>query len=131
MEHTITRRWQWLLATGFCLILAATAVRQAFASDTAPNKEQLPPPASEVLLTITGAITNKNVEHEAQLDLDLIRTLPVHSLRTSTAVTDGDKLFEGVLMRDVLQLVGAQGTVVEALALNNYSVDIPMADFHQ
>lgn len=131
MQRTITRGRRWLLATGCLLGLAATAVQPAFASSTTKNGNQLPSPVSEVLLTITGAITSRNTENEAQLDLNLIRTLPPHSLRTSTAVTDGVKLFEGVLMRDLLHLVGARGTVVEALALNNYSVDIPVADFHQ
>lgn len=131
MQHNITRGWHRLLATGCFLGLAGSAIQPIFASNTIKNGNQLQSPVSEVLLTITGAITNKNTENAAQVDLHLIRTLPVHKLRTSTAVTDGVKLFEGVLMRDLLALVGAQGTVVEALALNNYSVDIPVADFHQ
>jgi hypothetical protein len=131
MQRTMTRGWQRLLAKGCFLGLAASAIQPLFASSSTTNGNQLQAPVSEVLLTITGAITNKNTENAAQLDLDLIRTLPVHNLRTSTAVTDGVKLFEGVLMRDLLALVGAQGTVVEALALNNYSVEIPVSDFHQ
>ena len=90
---------------------------------------ELPPPTGAVLLIVDGAISHKNTPTAAHLDIGLFQSLPIHRMQTSTAVHDGISVFEGVLARDVLELVGAQGTVVEAQALNNYSVDIPIEDF--
>ena len=80
-------------------------------------------PAGEVRLTVTGNIRITNSEGAALLDDAMLETLPHHTLETSTVVTDGVKRFEG--------FVGADGTMVTASALNDYSIDIPMEDFEQ
>jgi hypothetical protein len=71
-----------------------------------------------------------NVDDEAHLDADMLETLPRHELETSTSVTDGVNHFEGFLMRDLLEWVGAEGETAAALALNDYLIEIPLADFH-
>lgn len=129
MQQPIMQGWRLLLAICLLLSMAAIGIRPAVASERKDTRP-LPPPVGDVLLVIDGAITNMNSATEAHLDLGAIRSLPRYTLDTSTAVTDGVKRFEGVLMRDLLRLVGANGTAVEARALNNYSVDIPIADFH-
>lgn len=96
----------------------------------AARSASLPTPAGSPLLTVAGQIQNTNVSGEAHFDAAMLDALPVHVLSTSTAVTDGVNRFEGVLMRDLLQAVGAQGTVVRASALNRYTTTIPMSDFY-
>lgn len=91
----------------------------------------LPQPAGEVLLRITGDIERANGDGEARFDRAMIEALALSTLETTTVVTDGVKRFKGVLMRDVLDAVGAAGTVVTASALNDYVVDIPMTDFEE
>lgn len=86
-------------------------------------------PSGEVLLTITGNIEKTNEGEAAQFDRDMLQALPGRTLETSTVVTDGVNRFEGVLMRDILERVGAEGEVVTASALNDYVIDIPMEDF--
>lgn len=81
--------------------------------------------ADAVVLTVTGNVSEPPVEL-TQADLE---ALPQHQLRTSTTVTDGAPLFEGFLMRDLLEMVGAEGESVTARALNEYSIEIPMEDF--
>ena len=95
------------------------------------ERQSFPPPAGEVLLTISGSIRNNNVAGAAALDRRILRTLPRHTLETTTVVTDGVRRFEGYLMRDLLEMVGAEGDTVTASALNDYSVDIPMRDFER
>lgn len=89
----------------------------------------LPAPHGSVILTISGNIAHINHPDGAVFDADMLAELPQHTLHTSTAVTDGVKRFDGVLMRDLLHAVGAKGKTVRARALNNYSVEIPIADF--
>lgn len=100
-----------------------------YAQAEALNETALPALTGETLLIISGAIQRTNHGAAAHLDRAMIEQLPRHTLTTSTSVTDGVSRFEGPLMRDVLQYVGAQGSVVQARALNRYVVDIPIADF--
>ena len=132
MRHTITQMWRLFLAPGLLWGFAAAGAPQAFASSALSSgvSDELAQPTTEVLLIVDGAIQRHNAPGEARLDLNMIRSLPAHSLHTTTAVTDGVRRFDGILMRDLLQSVGAQGTLIEARALNNYNVDIPVADFN-
>lgn len=93
--------------------------------------DTLPQPTGKVLLRITGNIERTNGGGEARFDRAMIHALPANTLATTTVVTDGVKQFKGVLMRDLLAVVGATGTVVTASALNDYVVDIPMTDFEE
>lgn len=61
--------------------------------------------------------------------MEMLKVLPVAELETSTAVTDGVRRFQGFLMRDLLAYVGAQGTTVTAKALNDYTIEIAIAEF--
>lgn len=90
---------------------------------------RLPQPDGYVVLSITGAIDRANHDGEAHFDMAMLDNLPVHTLHTSTVVTDGVRRFDGILMRELLQYVGARGQTVQARALNNYAVDIPVSDF--
>lgn len=80
-------------------------------------------------LQITGAISPASGSESADAGTVLLESLPAHSLHTSTVVTDGVLKFDGVLMRDLLNHLGAHGETVTATALNGYAVDIPIQDF--
>lgn len=80
-------------------------------------------------LRIEGAIAAGNADNYVDLSLDTLQQLPHHEIATSTAVTDGVLVFEGVLMRAVMDHVGAHGDTVTARALNGYEIDIPLRDF--
>jgi hypothetical protein len=87
----------------------------------------VPVAAEDILLTLTGAVTDGRVEM-TRADFD---TMDWHELSTSTSVTDDRPEFRGVLMRDILAHAGAKGSNVRATALNDYVVDIPIEDFHR
>lgn len=87
-------------------------------------------PEGEVILRVDGAIEHANDGDRALLDRTMLDRLPHVELETSTVVTDGVNHFEGFLMRDLLEALGAEGDEVVATALNDYIVDIPMEDFH-
>jgi hypothetical protein len=89
----------------------------------------LPAPQGRILLEITGKITNTNAGNRAQFDLPMLEKLGISRRKTSTAWTEGQPVFEGVLMKDLFNQVGATGDKVTVVALNDYKVDIPMSDF--
>lgn len=88
-------------------------------------------PAGSPILTVAGAITRTNDPAGAVFDLELLFDLPALRVETTTSLTDGMQGFDGVLVRDLLSLVGATGDTVTASALNDYVVDIPVEDFHR
>ncbi len=114
------RKAYWALAT----ILAVVAAPPAY-------PESLPPPAGRVILTVSGALSRTNDEAGARFDRAMLEALPQHTLLTETPWTDGITRFEGPLARNVLAAVGASGESVRASAINDYAVNIPLADFEQ
>lgn len=90
---------------------------------------ELDQPKGKVLLVISGDVGHPNVANEAHFDRDMLEAIGLKQVQTSTPWTDGEPVFAGVLLRDLLAAAGATGTTVRARALNDYSVDIPIADF--
>lgn len=113
-----------ILGTAFFLTPAAVGAVQ-------DSQLPLALPEGPVILVVAGNIARVNIEDEAHFDELMLQALPTHTLHTHTVVTDGTHRFDGVLMRDLLSHVGAQGETVRALALNSYSLDIPVRDFHE
>lgn len=120
MSRTGTRRRQ--VAGAGALLLAAAFGPTARASGLAP-------PTGPVILTISGRLGVFNRENTAQFDRAALEALGMESFTTSTPWFDGPQTFEGVPMARIMRTVGAQGTVVTAIALNDYSTEIPMSDF--
>jgi hypothetical protein len=84
-----------------------------------------------VILTISGNIGVTNRDNTAQFDREGLEALGLESFTTATPWFDGPQRFEGVSMARILRTVGATGTTVTAIALNDYSTDIPIADFQK
>ncbi|MCX5591852.1 molybdopterin-dependent oxidoreductase [Alcaligenes endophyticus] len=133
MQHSSTRlnRYRLITQAKLCwLALVLCVGGQKVRADMVSEVDVLAPAKQEVLLLITGAIKYTNQgDHSAHLDAEHLQHLPQHTIHTSTVATDGVKRFDGVLVRHVLDLVGAHGTYLEAQAHNGYTVHIPMDDF--
>lgn len=80
----------------------------------------------DVLLEVKGRIAEGRVAFER----DALEALPPVVIETSTVVTDGVHSFTGFLMRDLLEMLEAEGERITAIAINDYAVDIPIADFY-
>lgn len=80
--------------------------------------------SAEVILTVSGAVTATGAD--ADFDMAELRALPAISFETTTTWTEGVTRFTGVPLAALLDAAGATGTVIEAIALNNYSVSIPV-----
>ena len=85
-------------------------------------------PRGRVVLTVSGKISQRNVGESAEFDLDMLAALPRHSFTTLTPWDKTARRFSGPLLRDVLQAVGARGQTLQAVALNDYKISIPVTD---
>ncbi|ALV08029.1 hypothetical protein DES44_0878 [Roseateles depolymerans] len=88
----------------------------------------LPSPTGPVVLSIGGALRLTNKDGLAQFDMAMLERLPQTSFQTQTPWYGQPRKFTGPLLRDVLNAVGANGTAIEARALNDYRVTIPVVD---
>jgi hypothetical protein len=108
-----------------CLIVVLIVATAAVPSARAGS---LPPPAGEVILTVDGAIANTTDGKQAQFDLAALEAMGLTVVETSTPWTDGVVRYEGVLARDLMKQVGANGSKLVATALNDYLAEIPLSD---
>jgi len=85
-------------------------------------------PNGKTVLTISGQISATNIDDHFVFDLDMIRALPQHHFTTGTPWHPEKHQFSGPLLRELLARVGAEGNIIQAIALNDYKVDIPIDD---
>jgi hypothetical protein len=107
------------------LLLAMAGQTQVRASGA------LPLPSGKAILTISGTISNPNSGQTVLLDRPTLESVGMDGFETGTPWYTGHVRFDGVPMTRLMQAVGATGTVVRATALNDYTTDIPLADFER
>jgi len=102
----------------------------ARAANTAPPAAQnLPRPTGTIVLSVKGQISNTNAPGRADFDRAMLEALGISSIEATSPWSDGRRKFHGVLARDVMLAVGAQGQLITATGEDDYSVDIPASDF--
>ena len=92
---------------------------------------ELPPPKSDVILPVAGMINACNEGLEVRLDRAMIEALPLKQIKTENPWDSGKVTYEGVLLRDLMKYVKADGTTASVEALNDYRADIALADMNK
>ncbi|TPW29112.1 oxidoreductase [Martelella alba] len=96
---------------------------------TSVSAADLAMPEGPVILRVSGAISATNTpDGEAVFDRAMLDALPQEDFTTGTVWTEGTNHFSGVPLSDLLGLVGANGKMLKLVALNDYAVEIPVAD---
>jgi hypothetical protein len=108
------------------LVLVATLVTLTGAN---AQDRKLPPPIGEPILTVEGNIQVTNGDGKARFDRAMLEELGMSSVETTTPWFDRSMVFEGILVDRIMKRVGANGTEVVAIALNDYRTTIPLKDF--
>ncbi|MGC0223826.1 oxidoreductase [Pseudooceanicola nitratireducens] len=86
-------------------------------------------PEGETILTISGEITTTNAGATATFDQAMLEAMETVTYETETIWTEGPQTFTGVLLSDLMELVGATGESLAATAINDYAVKIPATDW--
>ena len=127
MRDSLCRSLRHAVALGLCGLLLATPV----AAQTAPGQGAgiaLAEPEGDVILTVRGGIGRTNGAAEAQLDRKMIEDVGVVTVHTGTIWTEGTKEFVGVELAQLLAHLEAEGSMLRLTALNDYAVEIPLAE---
>jgi hypothetical protein len=85
-------------------------------------------PTGDVVLTVTGAVTETNDGQTAVFDMDMLNALAGRTGKMETPWTEGEVEFTGPLLREILKAAGARGGKLSVKALNDYAADVPMED---
>jgi len=109
-----------VLSFVICLLLPLTT---ANAADVVAGE-----PTGDVILTVSGKISAKNAEDAAQFDIEMLRALSAQPVSTSTIWTEGVHVFTGVPLALLLDELGSSGSTLRALAINDYAIEVPVAD---
>ena len=103
------------------VLLVSTASGPALSDD-------LPVPSGDVVLEVRGDTAVTNAEGVARFDIGMLKALPSETVSTGSIWYDGVRHFEGVSLRVLMDAVGARGTTIEAVAINDYKVTLPMPE---
>lgn len=93
-------------------------------SASASYAETLPAPQSEVLLKITGNLTNPNVGDQLHLDKNMLESLPAVTLSTHTVWDEGLQTFTGVRLSVLFEAAGAEPDIFIAKGLDDYQFTV-------
>jgi hypothetical protein len=88
----------------------------------------LPALSGPVVLTVTGLDPAVFPGGVVEFDIARLRALGETRLQTSTIWTGSEHVFTGVLLKGLLDWLELTDGLVRAVALNDYSVDIPVSD---
>ncbi len=120
---------KWCVLAASRLIVAVAVVLLSGISMPKPGLA-LDPPTGRVILEIDGEISEHNREGGiVAFDRAMLEALGIVTIVTETPWTEGKVAFEGVRVADLLAAVGARGTSMKAVAINDYAVDLPLSDF--
>lgn len=108
--------------------LATAAAAFAFLLASLPSAFALDKPTGEVILTITGSVSQTNGDGKSNFDLAMLEALEQHKTKAETPWTEGKPSFDGPLLKAVLEAAGAKGSKLVVKALNDYSADVPVED---
>lgn len=92
------------------------------------HADGLQAPRGDVVVVVTGKISNTNQDGAAAFDLAMLENLPGLSKTLETPWTEQATTFSGPRLQALLDAVGAQGSKLLVKALNDYSAEIPMKD---
>ena len=86
-------------------------------------------PTGRVILEVQGLIERTTDARTAYFDLEQLESLGLTEISTESPWTDGMATFQGVPISALAKHLGASGTDVQLLALDDYTVMIPINDF--
>lgn len=95
--------------------------------------DEIPAPEDEAVFTITGNIGTTNVDDSIQMDLATVESVGLVDYTVTDPFESKEITYRGVLMSELLALwqVPDDATTLHMTAINDYMVDVPIADLRE
>lgn len=91
---------------------------------------QSSPAEAEIVLTVSGHSKISGLREVHEFELAELESLGMKSFITKIPSLPGEHFVSGPLVRDLMSKVDLAGSKAIAVALDNYSVEIPLSDFY-
>jgi|GEM_PF-511170 len=126
-----------LLLVLLLMVLSACAVKPKFEDiytvvtpATLQPGATIPLPQGEPILTVTGNVGTTNRDDAILMDRATIEQVGLVEYTVTDPFEEKTVRYQGVLMRDLLALwqVPDDAQILQFVALNDYAIDIPIAD---
>ena len=108
----------------------ALVEREDVSSGEIGPDDAIPLPKDKSVLSITGLISKPNDGKMTRVDLATLGEMPIVQLRVFEPFEKRKVTFEGVLMSDLMEIVGAEASATEVhfTALDHYKVDLSLKE---
>jgi hypothetical protein len=119
-----------VLALTGCEAGADEQIYEVVSAGTISPGDEVPAPVGEVVLVVTGRISETNVEDALAFDMETLEQIGLVTYEVSDPWLQEDVSYTGVLLSDLLQVAGADeaSSEVNALALDGYAAPIPLSE---
>lgn len=106
-------------------------VYQVIAPATLKPGDSIPLPQGEPMLTVTGKVGAANSEQTILMDRATLEQTGTVEYTVTDPFEERPVQYQGILMRDLLALwqVPDDAETAHVVALNDYTIDIPLEDF--
>lgn len=108
--------------------LVAASLLASFSIGASAGAAELGSPTGPVVLTVTGVLETTDAAVGVAFDVEMLKALGEVSIETTTPWTNGVQTFTGVPLNRVTEALGVTEGTLKAVAINDYAVDIPVAD---
>jgi len=115
----------------FLILFAALVSSPLHTSELIAQSVPLGEREKVLTITVYDADGDSGESREITFDIKDLEKYPLVSVRTETQWTDGELLFRGPLMRDILRDVGADGDTIRVTGLDGQSATIPREDIEK
>ena len=114
-----------------CALWLAILVVFSFSGAAQPSRvEILPSPTGKIILKVSGLIAHYNGrDGEVSFDRAMLEAIGMQSLTTHTYKSSKAHTYRGILMRDLLDYVGAHGKELTLFSLDGYVVSVPIREY--
>jgi len=118
-----------LLLAG-CNTSADEQIYEVVSAGTLAPGDEIPAPEGEVVLVVTGRISETNVDDMLAFDMETLEQVGLVTYEVGDPWLQDNVSYTGVLLSDLLQVAGADEAVseVNAIALDGYAAPIPLSE---
>lgn len=127
----------YLVAALMTVVLVACGgdeqIYEVVSAGTITPGDKVPAPEGEVILTITGQISETNVDDVLVFDMETLESVGLVKYEVSDPWLQETVSYTGVLLSDLLEVAGAADSAseVNALALDGYAAPIPFSELEK
>ena len=95
--------------------------------------DAIPAPTGDVILTVTGEITNKNSGDADVFDMATLEKLGLVKYEVNDPWLNAKNTYTGILVSELLRFVGAapSASIITVAALDDYQMDINISDIQK